>query len=179
MKYEILKYGKRLLRQKAVNVGKVTADIRQLADDMLETMYANQGVGLAAEQIGRTESICVIDTRAAEPANGAAEDTPEMPLVMIDPVITETGKEALSAKEGCLSFPEIFVEVSRPEFCVVEYTDIEGERLTIETSGFLARAVQHEVDHLQGVLLVDKMTMVEKVAVSGRLKRLKKQARAA
>ncbi|MFW6151910.1 MAG: peptide deformylase [Verrucomicrobiota bacterium] len=177
MDYQIRTYGDKVLRQAAKRVGEVTDEIRHMADDMLETMYANDGIGLAAEQVGRTEAVCVVDISAAK-LNEDNIDAVKMPLVMIDPEIEETSGQC-AAKEGCLSFPEIFVEVNRAETVCLAYTDTNGKRQRVDVDGLLARAVQHEIDHLNGVLLVDKMSMVEKVAVSGRLKRLKKQAKAA
>ncbi len=169
-----MKYGKKVLRQKARRVGKVTDEIRHLADDMLETMYVNDGIGLAAEQVGRCEAICVVDIRAANVDSAGCKEAVKMPLVMIDPEIEEISGQCL-AKEGCLSFPEIFVDVTRAEAVTLSYTNLEGTRKRAEFEGLLARAVQHETDHLQGILLVDKMSMVNKVAVAGRLKKLKKQ----
>ncbi len=178
MNYQIRTYGDKVLRQEAKRVGEVTDEIRRMADDMLETMYANDGIGLAAEQVGRCEAVCVVDISAAKLNDESNADAVKMPLVMIDPEIEETSGQC-TAKEGCLSFPEIFVEVNRAETVCLAYTDTDGQRQHVEVDGLLARAVQHEIDHLNGVLLVDKMSMVEKVAVSGRLKRLKKRAKAA
>ncbi len=178
MTYEIKKYGQKILRQKASRVGEVTDEIRHLAEDMLETMYTNDGIGLAAEQVGRNEAIFVVDISAAKVDSAGDKDALKMPLVVIDPEIEEVSGQS-AAKEGCLSFPEIFVEVTRAEAVTLAYTDLDGNRQRVELDGLLARAVQHEIDHLRGVLLVDKMSMVEKIAVSGRLKKLKKEANVA
>ncbi len=177
MNYKVLTYGSEVLREKAKPVEKVTDDIRQLAKDMISTMYASNGVGLAAEQIGRTESVCVLDVTPAygDGAEGEGKPCPApMPLVLINPEITETEGECV-AEEGCLSFPDIFVPVKRPERIVVKYMSIEGEDASIDTDGFLARAIQHEMDHLNGVLLYDHMSAVKRVALAGKLRRLKKQ----
>jgi len=162
----IVKYGADVLRQKAVPVPVVDAGIRALVQDMLASMYAAEGVGLAAEQIGRTEAVLVIDV-PKEDACGVP-----MPLVVINPVIRSLEGEQCG-QEGCLSFPGIYVQVKRAERAVVDYLDIEGHPATVDATGLLARALQHEVDHLNGVLLVDKMTAVQKVAHAGKLKRMK------
>ncbi len=176
MTYDLTYYGNPVLRKKAAPVGDVTDEIRQLARDLLETMYARKGLGLAAEQIGRTEAICVIDVPPIETEDHETiNENPDvaMPLVLIDPEITEhRGKQ--NGAEGCLSFPEIYANVERAAEVVVEFTDLEGTRQTIVAKGLLSRAVQHELDHLAGILLVDRMSSVKRVAVAGRLKRLKR-----
>jgi len=176
LSYKVLTYGSEILRQKAVPVKKVTDEIRTLAKDMLTTMYASNGVGLAAEQIGKTEAICVLDVSPAYADGPEGEGKPcpaPMPLVLINPDITETEGECVQ-EEGCLSFPDIFVPVKRPERIVVSYIDLEGREKSLDTGGFLARAIQHEIDHLNGVLLYDHMSAVKKVALSGKLRKLKK-----
>lgn len=176
MSYKILTYGSAVLREKAGSVEKVTDEIRQLADDMLRTMYAGNGVGLAAEQIGRTESICVLDISPAYgqgPEGGGMPCPAPMPLVLINPEISQAEGESVQ-EEGCLSFPDIFVSVKRPEKIVVKYVDLEGKSVTLDADGFLARAIQHEIDHLNGVLLYDHMSSVKRVALAGKLRRLKK-----
>ena len=176
MDYDIMIYGSPALREKAHPVGEVTDEIRLLSEDMLRTMHRNNGLGLAAEQIGRTESICVVDISSVEEAGGESgilEEHPvEMPLVMIDPVIKEE-RGSLKRQEGCLSFPEIYADIERADIVTVEYTNIEGLRVTAVAAGLLSRAIQHEIDHLNGVLLVDRMSAVQRIAVRGRLKRLK------
>jgi len=179
LKYDILVYGHPSLRRKAEPVGSIDDGIRQLAKDMLATMYDHSGLGLAASQVGRSEAMFVIDVPSAQDINETTGelDNPDlcMPLVLVNPhVVSTEGTQA--GQEGCLSFPEIFVEIKRPETVTIAYTDFEGSEQTIETHGLLARAVQHEVDHLQGVLLADRMSPVQKVSMAGRLKRLKKTA---
>ena len=178
MKYRVLTYGSEILREKARPVKKVTEEIRQLAKDMLGTMYASNGVGLAAEQIGRTEAVCVLDVSPAYAEGREGEGRPcpaPMPLVLINPDIAGTEGECVQ-EEGCLSFPDIFVPVKRPEKIVVKYMNLEGKEALLETDGFLARAIQHEIDHLNGVLLYDHMSAVKKVALAGKLRKLKKAA---
>ncbi len=170
--YHVVKFGNEWLRKKATPVGEVTDDIRTLVNDMLASMYAENGLGLAAEQIGRGEAICVIDV-PKESNCGLA-----MPLVLINPEITEATGEQVG-QEGCLSFPGVYVNVKRAEHITVAYTDRQGQRQQVEASGLLSRAVQHELDHLNGVLLVDHMSAVQKVANAGKLKRLKRESKRA
>ncbi len=176
MSYKILTYGDTVLRQKAQPVKVIDENIRQLAEDMLGTMYRANGIGLAGTQIGRSESICVIDISGVDKATLGEDEAcncdVKMPLVMINPQIvsmcgTQTGQE------GCLSFPGIFVSVKRAADVGVRFRNLNDEEVVISVKGFLARAVQHEVDHLNGVLLVDRMSVAQKVAVAGKLKRLK------
>jgi peptide deformylase len=177
--YPVVKFGQEILRQKATPVAEVTDDVRRLAQDMLETMYAAKGVGLAAEQVGRTERMCVIDVpREAEKEACRDENAAvPMPLVLINPEIIATeGKQR--NEEGCLSFPDIGAPITRADKVTVTYTDLQGVRQTATARGLLSRAIQHETDHLDGVLLVDKMSPMQKLSVSGQLKRLQKQAAA-
>ena len=177
MIYTIVTYGNEVLRSKATPVIEVTDDIRVLAASMLDTMYASNGVGLSAEQIGRTESICVIDIPedAEKKEFRQANSSIEMPLIMINPqIISVTGEQR--DEEGCLSFPKIGVMITRAEQATVSFTNLQGIRQTLTTGGLLARAVQHELDHLDGILLVDKMNAVQKLAASGKLRRLQRQA---
>jgi len=173
----VVTFGHDILRQKAKPVAEVTDAVRQLVRDMLESMYAAKGVGLAAEQVGHTESVCVIDV----PRDAEKEDCREwnatiaMPLVLINPEITATeGKQR--NEEGCLSFPEIGAPITRADKVTVAYTDLAGVRQTVSARGLLSRAIQHEVDHLNGVLLIDKMSPMQRMSVSGQLKRLQKSA---
>ncbi|MDD5705557.1 MAG: peptide deformylase [Kiritimatiellae bacterium] len=180
MTHRIVTFGEDALRRKAQPVIEITPAIKQLAQDMLETMRAARGVGLAAEQVGRDESICVIEVpREAEiPECVENNSAVAMPLVMINPEITGSeGKQR--AEEGCLSFPDISVPVTRARQVTAAYTDLEGKRLVITVQGLLARAVQHELDHLEGVLLVDRMSAVQRLSVAGQLKRLRRGAQKA
>jgi peptide deformylase len=176
--HPIVTFGYEVLRQKAVPVAEVTDAVRALATDMLETMYAARGLGLAAEQIGRTECICVIDVpRDVEKETcREANASVAMPLVLINPeIIAREGKQRND--EGCLSFPEIGAAVTRANQVTVAFTALTGERQTVIASGLLARAIQHEVDHLNGVLLVDKMSPMQKLSVAGQLKRLQARSK--
>jgi peptide deformylase len=178
MIYPILKFGDDALRQKATPVAEVTDEVRKLVLNMLETMYASKGVGLAAEQIGRMECLCVIDVPAdAEKEECCADNASiTMPLVLINPeILASEGKQR--NEEGCLSFPEINAPITRANQVTVTYLDIKGCRQTVTAKGLLARAVQHEIDHLNGILLVDKMSPMQKLSVSGQLRRLQAKAK--
>lgn len=170
----VVTYGHEVLKQPATPVGAVTPEIRTLVATLLESMYAAKGVGLAAEQIGRTECICVIDVpkEMEDPECVALNASVAMPLVLIDPEIVET-QGALRRPEGCLSFPELYVEITRARTVTFRYTDIKGERVTATAHGLLARAVQHETDHLRGVLMVDRMSTAQRMANAGKLKRIR------
>ncbi len=177
MIYEIVKYGDEVLRQESTPVPDVNDDIKKLAADMLETMYAAQGVGLAAEQVGRTERLCVIDVprNAEKPEWADFNAIIPMPLVMINPEITNI-EGVQRDDEGCLSFPGIYVKISRGEKVTFAYTGLDGQRHSATAGGLLARAVQHETDHLFGVTMVDKMIQLQRMAVSGKLRRLRERA---
>lgn len=175
---EIVQYGHPVLRQRCAPVAEVTDEIRALAADMLETMAEAHGVGLAAPQIGRALRLAVIDV-SHDPkcvsylkVNGrdaALESI--MPLVFINPEI-EFGQRKESEIEGCLSIQDLRAEVRRPEAVKVKLMLLDGDLLEIETDGLLARALQHEIDHLNGVLFVDRLSSVAKLSAKKKLKRL-------
>ncbi len=180
MIYPIITFGKENLRRASQAVPVLTEDIRRLATDMIETMHAANGVGLAAEQIGREEAVCVIDVPpdAEKPECRPGNAAIPMPLVLINPKILAT-EGSQRDDEGCLSFPDINVAITRPNQVTVAFTALDGSRQTITVRGLLARAVMHEADHLNGVLLVDRMSQVQKLAVAGKLRRLKQEAKPA
>lgn len=163
----IVKYGNKALRVKALPVASVDDSIRRLVSEMLSVMYMEEGVGLAAEQIGRTESVFVVDIPKEESCGFA------MPLAFINPKILEMDGEQIG-QEGCLSFPGIHINIKRAERVRVVFMNLEGKEQTLEATGLLSRAIQHEYDHLNGVLLVDRMSAVQKVANAGKLKRMKR-----
>ncbi len=177
MIYPVVKFGQDVLRKPATPVGMITDEIKGLVADMLETMYASHGVGLAAEQVGKTVRICVIDVPRDAEKKECVElnaDVP-MPMILINPeILASEGKQR--NEEGCLSFPEISAPITRANKVTVTYTDLDGTRQTYTVCGLLARAVQHEIDHLNGILLVDKMSSIQKLSVAGQLKRLQSAA---
>ena len=176
MTYDIRIFGDPILREKSVPIKEIDDGLLQLADDMISTMHANNGAGLAAQQIGRTERICIVniddDMRDSEELGNEGL---EMPMILLNPEISDGHGEQVGP-EGCLSFPDIFVKVARFEEVTLKYMDVSGDNQEVRVHAWVARAVQHEVDHLNGVLLVDHMSPVQKVAVAGKLKRMKKQA---
>lgn len=180
MKYKVVTYGHEELRLKSTPVRTFDDRLKELARDLIETMHANGGVGLAAEQVGRSESVCVIHVPAAQDVNAETgeRENPDvaMPLVLVNPVI-DSAQGTQSDREGCLSFPEIYVTIRRAYRVTCSYQDLEGNKKTVNVAGLAARAVQHEIDHLNAVLLVDRMSAVQKLAVAGRLKRLKSEAK--
>jgi peptide deformylase len=146
---EIHYLGDRVLRQPAKRVAKVDQSIRQLAQEMLQTMYTADGIGLAAPQVGINKQIIVIDCEPDNPENP--------PLVLINPVIKRFGRSLCDAQEGCLSIPGVYLDVRRPEEIEVAYKDENGRPQTIKATGLLSRAIQHEMDHLNGVMFVDRV----------------------
>jgi peptide deformylase len=149
--------GSPVLRQRSAEVGAVDEGVLRLVDDMFETMDAARGVGLAANQVGVARRVAVVD---------ADDDRFEM----IDPVILESeGRTA--AEEGCLSIPEIYGEVSRPERVVIEATDRHGRRYRKEATGLKARAIQHEIDHLDGILFLDHLSLIKRQMLLARYRR--------
>jgi peptide deformylase len=182
MVLEIVKYGHPALRQKGTPVKKVNAEIRQLANDMLETMNDANGVGLAAQQVGVPIQLAVIDVAGIEDRpstlsiDGKEVNIEEhMPLILINPEL-ELGAEREEGIEGCLSFPEITAEISRSLRVKVRATDLDGKQLVFEATGLLSRALQHEVDHLHGILFIDRMKSATRTALTSRLKRMQKEA---
>jgi len=174
-------YGDPVLREKAKPILRIDESIRQLADDMIATMRSRNGVGLAAQQVGETLAICVIDIpqeppdEQPSPVSGPSEPPVPMPIILINPDILETaGKE--TGQEGCLSFPEIYVSITRAEQVTAAFQDITGKKRTLRAKGLLARAIQHELDHLAGILLVDRMSPIKRITLSGKLKKLKKKS---
>jgi len=175
-------YGNPVLRKKSEPIAAVTDDIRALADRMLGVMYAQQGIGLAAEQVGQTQSIFVLDVpeRVDQDEEGRPNNPGvQMPQVFINPKITGTSEETTVAEEGCLSFPKLYVPVTRPAEVVVRYLDRDGNEQVLNAKGLLARALQHELDHLNGVLLVDHMSVLTRLKHALLLQKLKRQQKAA
>lgn len=175
---EIVIYGDPVLRAKGKRVVKVNEDIRALAADMIETMHAAKGVGLAAQQVGEPLRLTVIDISDAENrpsqmwVNGEEVDPKErMPLILLNPEL-ELSEEVEIGTEGCLSFPELTAEIPRAAKVKVKAQDLDGNTVEFEAAGLLSRAVQHENDHLNGILFIDRMSSAAKSSLSGKLKRL-------
>jgi peptide deformylase len=180
MRLRIRPYGDPVLRAKGKRVARVDERIRSLASDMIETMHAANGVGLAAQQIGEALQLTVIDVSEVEDRPSTlridgmdADIQSAMPMVLLNPQIT-LGAEIATGLEGCLSFPEITADIDRSEVVVVQADTLEGEPIKLEATGLLARALQHEIDHLNGILFIDRMSSALKVSLSSKLKRLQK-----
>jgi peptide deformylase len=183
MKLPILQYGDPVLRAKGKRIEKIDERIRQLTQDMIETMRAANGVGLAAQQVGEALQLTVLDVSQVEDRpstmklNGKDVDPKTaMPLVLINPEIKLAGETEL-ATEACLSFPEITGGIERAKLVIARAQTLDGSEIEIEASGLLGRAIQHEVDHLNGILFIDRMNSAAKAALSSRLKRMQKETR--
>lgn len=181
----VVKYDARVLRTKGRAVGEPDDATRQLAADMLETMVAAHGIGLAAQQVGVALQLTVIDVSVVNqeerPSEMFIEGQPAnplewMPLVLLDPRLDPVGEERDTASEGCLSFPEIHGDVRRATRVRTRGRLLDGRTVDFEATGLLARALQHEVDHLQGVLFIDRMSRASRVSLAGKLKRLKRES---
>jgi peptide deformylase len=149
--------GSPVLRQRSADVQAVDDDVRRIIDDMFETMDAARGVGLAANQVGLAQRIAVIDAEGHR-------------FVMVNPVIVEAEGRA-TAEEGCLSIPEIYGDVTRAERVVLEALDRDGQPFRLEAEGLAARAIQHEIDHLDGILFLDHLGLMKRKVLLARWKR--------
>ena len=165
MIYPIVKYGQKVLETPAEPVTVFDGDLEKLVADMFETMYAANGVGLAAPQIGIGKRLCVIDVTAAEDANS--------PLVLVNPVIVAMGGKQLQ-DEGCLSLPEFRAGTPRPEQVTVRAQDLQGKEFTMTGEGLLARAFCHETDHLNGVLFIHHLSLLKRDSIKRKIKKLVK-----
>jgi peptide deformylase len=181
----IVKYGHPALRQKGRPVPSVTPQIKRLITDMLETMYAFKGIGLAAQQVGQALQLTVIDVRGVPDrpstleVGGAPADLNDfMPLVLINPDVKPVA-EPVAGPEGCLSFPEIYADISRPESVDVKALNEKGRPIEFRCGGLLARVVQHEADHLHGILFIDRMDRKTKEELRPRLEELQAETKAA
>jgi len=184
MRLPIRKYGDPILRAKGKRVESTDEHVRSLAESMLETMHAANGVGLAAQQVGEALQLTVLDVSQVEDRpstmklNGEPVEIPAvMPLVLLNPTL-RLAEEKDSGTEGCLSFPDITAEIDRAASVELEAETLDGEKIRIEASGLLSRALQHEVDHLNGILFIDRMSSAAKASVSSKLKRLQKETQA-
>ena len=181
---QVVKYGTPVLRQKGAKVESITPAIKKLIADMFETMYAYKGVGLAAQQVGLGLQLTVIDVRGItdRPSSLELDGQPAdvagfMPLVLMNPVIKPIG-DPIAGPEGCLSFPEIFGEVTRPDFIEVQALNQEGKAIEFRCGGLLARAIQHETDHLHGILFIDRMDKATKDELRPELEELQAATKA-
>ncbi len=153
-----------ILRQVSKPVLNVGNEERKLMDDMLETMYAANGIGLAAIQIGIPKRIIVMDI---------SKDVNKNPMFFVNPIIKNKDKEKTTYEEGCLSVPNYFAEVDRPKYCEVEYLDYSGESKVLKADGLLATCIQHEMDHLEGILFIDYLSKLKKTMIVKKLSKKK------
>jgi peptide deformylase len=181
---EVVNFGTPVLRQKGARIEEITPKIKRLMADMLETMYAAKGIGLAAQQVGVPLQLTVIDIRGATDrpstleSGGQPSDPNEfMPLVLINPDVQPVGK-AVAGPEGCLSFPEIFADIVRPESVDVKALNHEGRPIEFHCGGLLARVIQHETDHLHGILFIDRMDIESKDELRSALADLQAETKA-
>ena len=183
MTRRIVQYGEAVLRAQGRRVERVDEKIRELADAMLLAMHEANGVGLAAQQVGEAVQLTVLDVSGVEDRPSTLEiygvkmdPSAAMPLILLNPAL-KLGAETAMGTEGCLSFPEITAEIERAVWVSAEAETLDGKRIKLEASGLLARALQHEVDHLNGILFIDRMSSATKASLASRLKRLQKETR--
>ena len=156
-----------VLRKKSSIVEKVDKEIKKLMDDMLETMYKAPGIGLAAIQIGVPKRVVVIDI--------SKEENKKDPLYFVNPELTWKSKEKATYEEGCLSIPDQFAKIDRPEKCIVKFLDYNGSLKEIKAEGLLATCIQHEIDHLNGTLFIDYLSKLKKDIIIKKLSKNKKE----
>ena len=162
---KILTEPNKLLRQVSKRVDKVGDQERALMDDMLDTMYHAPGIGLAAIQIGVPKRIIVMDI--------SRDENKKEPRYFVNPVIKNKNKEKAKYEEGCLSVPDQFAEIERPNACDVEYLDYDGKKQLLKTDGLLATCIQHEMDHLEGILFIDYLSKLKKSMIIKKLSKIK------
>jgi len=155
----------KLLRQVSKVVEKVGDEERQLMDDMFDTMYDAPGIGLAAIQIGVPKRIIVLDI--------SKDENKKEPRYFVNPIIKNKNKEKAKYEEGCLSVPDQFAEIERPNTCEVEYLDYDGKKQLLKADGLLATCIQHEIDHLEGILFIDYLSKLKKSMIIKKLSKNK------
>ena len=156
-----------ILRKKSATLEKVDDSLRELLDDMLETMYSAPGIGLAGVQIGILKRLIVIDI--------SKDEEKKSPLFLINPVIISKSNNTSVYEEGCLSLPGYFAEIERPAECQIEYVDYHGKKKEMKASGLLATCIQHEVDHLNGILFIDYLSKLKRDMIIKKLEKNKKE----
>ena len=164
---QILTEPNKILREKSLTVKIVDEDLQKLMDDMLETMYAAPGIGLAAIQVGVPKRVIVLDI--------APKDKPKNPMYFVNPEIITKSENSSTYEEGCLSVPGQFAEINRPDKCHIKYLDYYGQPKEIKADGMLATCIQHEIDHLEGILFIDYLSKLKKTMI---IKKLSKQKKA-
>ena len=163
---EILTEPNAILREKSLNVDMGDKDLQKLMDDMLETMYAAPGIGLAAIQIGIPKRVIILDIDQKEGQKN--------PMFFVNPEIIEKSENSSTYEEGCLSVPGQFAEITRPEKCFIKYLDYYGQKKEIKAEGMLATCIQHEMDHLEGILFIDYLSKLKRTMIVKKLSKQKK-----
>ena len=166
-KLAIIKLPDPILRKVSVPIERIDEAVRKLAEDMLETMYAAPGVGLAAVQVGVPRRLFVLDT--------SKDEKTRQPLVLINPQIVSLGAETRVHEEGCLSIPDVRIDIERPSSATVRFLDREGKQQELAAEGLLATVVQHEIDHLNGRLIIDFLSRLKRDIIVRRFKKLAKE----
>jgi peptide deformylase len=182
MSLPIVHYNSPVLRQKGAAVDPADPALPRLVEDMLDTMRAAKGIGLAAQQVGQARQLCVVEVPEEMDVDGEGQRlNPDlaMPMVVLNPEILSASRETWVYEEGCLSFPEVHGKVTRPFGIRLRYQDAGGVVREVEARGLVARCLQHEIDHLNGVLFIDRMSAAKKVALAPRLRRLAAETRSA
>jgi peptide deformylase len=185
MPKRIVQFNDPVLRKKGVKIAAFDAGLRKLAAEMVDAMHAARGIGLAAQQVGEARQLCVVDLRETEADFDWQLDGSRppleifMPMVIANPVVEAAPEPAESAEEGCLSFPGINGDVSRPDEIEVRYQDEHGTPHVLRCNGLFARCIQHEVDHLDGVLFIDHMDEATRERIEPVLKELRRATREA
>ena len=173
---EVLTFPNPILRRKSQPVEEVGEDLKKFTQDMLDTMYDQRGIGLAAPQVGRLERVIVIDTRPRDNSRYEDDDQTELeknipqPLILINPEVIEKDGET-TYPEGCLSVPSYFEEVKRAEHIKVRMLNLEGETVEFEADGLLAICIQHEIDHLDGKLFIDRLSPIKANRIKSKIKK--------
>ena len=165
----ILRYGDQRLRRRCRAVRLGEEDVSGLADNLGQQLGRQNGVGLSAPQLGDLRRVIVV--------KGPKLKLPPRPLVLVNPVITSCSAQRIAFEEGCLSFPGLFLTLRRPAAVTIRYYDIDGAEHTLKSRGVLARIIQHEIDHLDGVLFIDHLSRVRRLLLSWRLRRIKTTGR--
>ena len=155
-----------ILRKKSENLEKVDNELRLLLDDMLETMYSAPGIGLAAVQVGILKRVLVVDV--------SSKEDKKKPMCFINPVIKKQSDEMAVYEEGCLSIPDTFIEIQRPKICEIEYVDINGKIKIQKFDGLLSTCIQHEINHLDGILIIDQLSKLKRDIIIKRISKSKK-----
>ena len=164
---EILTEPNKILRKKSLTVDKVDENLQKLMNDMLETMYAAPGIGLAAIQVGVPKRVIVLDL--------SKKDEPKSPMYFVNPEIITKSENNSIYEEGCLSVPGQFAEIARPDKCYIKYLDYYGQLKELEAEGMLATCIQHEMDHLEGILFIDYLSKLKKSIIVKKLLKQKEQ----